>query len=231
MIKNKFCFFLASWAATQWMGMGYCDGQKTASSVESDPSQKKEQSPQTAQKPPQELLDRARSTVEGASRTTKDILRKPGTDAEKKGELASLIQRDFNFAAIAKHGCPCWKQLSDAEKKEFIELFKKDMVEIYFNLLKRYYEKEETLVVLRVEPSQRDKNACDVYAEARNPDTNRKVTLKFQILNGKILDITVGGASMANTKTREYKDLMRKSGRSAPGFLKALSEKVARMSK
>ena len=186
------------------------------------------QLPGTVQSSQEDVLGRSRSTIESVSKKTEDIIHGSGTDAEKKAQFVTLFESDFNVPAIAKHVFRSyWKSATDVEKKEYVSLFTQDIVGTYFSLLKKYYEKKEQLVILRVEPSKRAKNACDVYSEARNPDNNRKITLKWQLLNGKILDVIVDRASMSNAKAREYKDLMRKSGKSFPTFLKALREKGA----
>lgn len=183
--------------------------------------------PEADQSAQQDVVDRARSTIEAVSKKTETIITGAGTDEEKKKQFIALFESDFNVPAIAKHVLRSyWKEATEAEKKEYVHLFKQDIVGTYFGLLKKYYEKKEQLVILRVEPSPRAKHACDVYSEARNPDNNRKITLKWQLLNGKILDVIVDRASMSNAKSREYKDLMRKNGQAFPAFLKALREKA-----
>ena len=186
------------------------------------------QSQGTVQSSQEDALGRSRSTIESVSKKTEDIINGSITDAEKKAQFVTLFESDFNVPAIAKHVLRSyWKSATESEKKEYIDFFKKNIVGTYFSLLKKYYEKKVQLVILRVEPSKRGKTACDVYSEARNPDNNRKITLKWRLLNGKILDVIVDGASMSNAKEREYKDLMRKSGKSFPTFLNALREKSA----
>ena len=208
MKKYTLAFFFISYLAAH-TGAAYAMAQEAGQSSQED------------------IVDRSRSTIETVSKKTETIITGSGTDEEKKKQFVALFESDFNVPAIAKHVLRSyWKDATEAEKKEYVHLFKEDIVGTYFSLLKKYYEKKEQLVILRVEPSPRAKQACDVYSEARNPDNNRKITLKWQLLNGKILDVIVDKASMSSAKGREYRDLMRKNGQAFPAFLKALREKA-----
>lgn len=179
----------------------------------------------------------AMSVVRTVSQRTEEIVTYSGSDAEKKVQFKKLFEEHFNVPAIATHALGFyWTKATNSEKEQYLRLFKEDIVETYYNLLKKYYEKKdnlkkENLLIVRAEASIRNPDECQVFSEARNYENDRKVFLKWRLHKNKVVDVLVDQASMVNAKKREYQDLMRKHDKSVSKFLHGLELKIGHLRK
>lgn len=176
----------------------------------------------------EDTLEYAKQTIEEASQKTSSIMNdKKLNDQQRKQMFIELFAKDFNVNAIAKLALgKHWKSASEQEIKEYVDLFKQDIVNTYFNLLRKYYQENNVLTIVKAEKIAKHDGGTKVFSEAKNTDNQKMVSLKWNLLHGKILDVDVEGASLANAKKNDYQQLFRSSENTMAGFLKALSKKI-----
>ena len=97
----------------------------------------------SAQEPPKKVIEKTINDALG-------ILRNQGLKSDPKLRLSKLREvadRTFDWAAMAQSslGAP-WRQLTEAQRKEFIDVFKELLAQRYMNDLDRFQGSEELTV-------------------------------------------------------------------------------------
>jgi phospholipid transport system substrate-binding protein len=172
----------------------------------------------------------AKNLIDALGKSVLSIFKEGGNREEKKRKFAELFEKYFNVSFIAKAMIKqYWKTASDQEKKEYVSLFKKDIVNIYFNLLETHYRPDDDWKVDKAEASKSDPKAFAVLSRVVRGN-GQNLMVKWHVSNGKIIDAIVEKISTSHSKRTEYKALWRESGGNFPGFLNTLRQKVDRMS-
>jgi ABC-type transporter MlaC component len=178
----------------------------------------------------QEAPEQAQALVKKLADQAIQIFQSSESSEQKKSKFSELFQTAFNVPALAKHAFRNhWSELSSEEKKNYVDLFSKDIVKTYFSLLEQYYQNDQ-LVVTGAEKDKEEKSQVFVVSSYIERKNGQKIEIKWRVRHAKILDAIVSKISTSNSKFNEYKELFRKSGGTCASFLKALEEKVKKPS-
>ena len=198
------------------------DGQKTPK-TDASPEANAEAGKVKEQDAPSE---EARAVVDSVSQKTDTIMKSSDKDSEKIEKLLQLFQNHFNVPAIArfvlgKH----WKKATQQQKVDYVTLFAKDIAVTYYNLLKKHYRNKLEVTKVEKKASEGDMEIYNVFSKAVG--ATQEVTICWQLMNKKILDVLVDGASMVFAQRQDYAQMVRdKQG--LEGFLEWLKQKVDR---
>lgn len=145
------------------------------------------------------------------------------TTAQKRAELESIIQQHVDLQAaaqrvIAQH----WKRASKEDKKAFLVLFRKVLVNTYINLLNQYDNQE---ISFKGEQIKKQKYAT-VDTEINNKGVVTPVSYRLFFRNDdwRIYDFVAEGISMIRSFSNDYKATLKKEG--LAGLNKALEAKL-----
>jgi ABC-type transporter MlaC component len=203
----------------------WCDQNSWAKSGNSEKKSSDEKSDTSGVK-------QAENLIAEISKKVLEIMQSSSSDSEKKQHLQEVLKNNFNIKVAAKHALKSyWEKMKKEEQDDYLVLFEKDIVKTYFDILKKYYEKELLKIVKSLAVPKKD-NAFYVYSEARNPDTGAPIEIKWAIKNGKILDATIGRAiSVSDAKRKEYAEVIRSNKKndgsiSFQDFIQYLKERV-----
>lgn len=142
---------------------------------------------------------------------------------QKKQSLSEVIGKHVDLQASAQRVLgKYWKDASDAEKRQFIELLKAVLVDTYIVLLEKY---DNQTVEFNNETIKKDIYAT-VDTEIHAGDT--LIPVSYQLYkrddDWKIYDFVAEGLSMIRSFSNDYQSTLRKSGVS--GLNTALSAKL-----
>ena len=142
-----------------------------------------------------------------------DVLRSPEADQEaRKLRLRELFGSAFDVAAIGKFVLGrYWRAANDAQRQEYLGLFREHVIEIYAQRFASY--SGETFEVVR----ERDLGPEDVLVEIRiNRLDGSPLPVEFRVLssNGslRIVDTLVEGVSLIVTKRDEFGAVVAREG-------------------
>ncbi|MFQ5688592.1 MAG: ABC transporter substrate-binding protein [Candidatus Scalindua sp.] len=116
---------------------------------------------------------------------------------ERKQKLWKEISPSFNFEEMAKRAMgKYWRERSDEEKKEFVELFANNIKSAYIRKIGPFFG--ERIISLR---EKQDNEYAEVYIELIKK-TEEKMSVDFRLFrkNGewRICDVIIEGVSIAN---------------------------------
>lgn len=175
----------------------------------------------------------AKALIEDLGQRAIQIFSNKTPASQKRPQFQQLFESFFNGHAIARSVLGVrWNKASYEEKKQYVDLFKSDIVNTYFNLLEKYY-KNDRFVVLKAERSKNDPYAFMVLSEIHRAN-GQTVSIKWHLLGSEttqvlVVDAIVEGASTSNAKRQEYMALFRKHGGTMAGFIQGLRGKVSRL--
>ena len=128
--------------------------------------------------------------------------------------------------SIAKHVLRnYWQKASEEQRARYVKLFEEDIVTTYFNLLEKYYQKDQFVV----KKASASGSGQMVYSEVVRAN-GQKIPMKWVISGGRVIDVVIEGASTSNAKSQEYQQMIRNAQGKMDGFLTALDQHVKRIS-
>ena len=143
---------------------------------------------------------------------------------EKKNRITEIVKEKVDLPVASQRVVSrYWKKASKEEKKEFIGLFTKIIVNTYSTLLNQYNnEKVEYL---------EEKIRKDKYARVRTNIVlnDKKIPVNYKLLLRKeqwrIYDFSAEGISLISTYTNDYKSTLKRGG--LAGLNELLRNKIA----
>ncbi|MEM7679658.1 MAG: ABC transporter substrate-binding protein [Pseudomonadota bacterium] len=134
------------------------------------------------------------------------------THEQRVKEFKELLSNNFDMRTIARFSLGrYWRTATDAQKKEYLRLFKENILEIYS---RRFSDYKDQKVEVR---SARKEGKADVLVSSYvvSPDAPEvKVDWRVRQKNGqyKIIDIIVEGVSQALTHRSDYSSVIQRGG-------------------
>lgn len=135
------------------------------------------------------------------------------TMAQKKARFQKLLDKSFDIKTIGRFALGIhWKNASDAEKKEYMDLFEKMVVDVYAHRFSEYNGqkfqidnakasgKKDFLVTSRILPPE-GQNGVDVRVDWR---------VRVKDGNMRVIDIIVEGISMSMTQRSDFAAVIQK---------------------
>ncbi len=129
---------------------------------------------------------------------------------ERKRKLWAEISPLFNFKEMSKRALgKYWKERSDEEKSEFVELFTSILKDTYIGKTDTY--SGEKIVYLR---ERQDDTRCKVQTTFITK-AKKEISVNFSLLNNdgewKIYDVVIEGVSLVNNYRSQFNNILIKS--------------------
>lgn len=148
-------------------------------------------------------------------------LKKPGRAEERRRKLEQAVGNRFSYEEMAKRslGAP-WKELNEAERKEFVELFQRLLSKSYAGKIEGYSGEQIQYLNERL---------AEGYAEVRTRIVSGKteIPLDYRLLQiegeWRVYDVVVDGVSLVNNYRGQFTKIIRES--SYKGLVEQLRKK------
>ena len=148
-------------------------------------------------------------------------LKKPGRAEERRRKLEQVIGNRFSYEEMAKRalGAP-WKELNEAERKEFVELFQRLLSKSYAGKIEGYSGEQIQYL---------NERHADEYAEVRTKIVSGKteIPLDYRLLqiagDWRVYDVVVDGVSLVDNYRGQFTKIIRES--SYKGLVEQLRKK------
>ena len=168
-----------------------------------------------------------RTTINEVIRILKDAeLKKPGRAEERRRLLEKVIGDRFNYEEMSRRALGAqWNKLSDKERQEFVDLFKRLLSSSYADKIEGYSGEQVHYLNERLEAE---------YAEVRTKVASDKteIPLDYRLLNKsgnwRVYDVVVDGVSLVNNYRSQFTKIIRES--SYADLLEKLREKSQKKS-
>lgn len=168
-----------------------------------------------------------RTTINEMIRILKDAeLKKPGRAEERRRSLEQVIGDRFNYDEMARRALGAqWNKLSDTERQEFVDVFKRLLSSSYADKIEGYSGEQVHYLNERLEAD---------YAEVRTKVASDKteIPLDYRLLNKsgawRVYDVVVDGVSLVNNYRSQFTKIIRES--SYADLLEKLREKSRKKS-
>ena len=134
------------------------------------------------------------------------------SESQRRNEFKKLLNDSFDMKTIARFALGrYWRTASDSQKKEYLKLFNKMIIEVYTGRFSEYNGQELQVVSARAEGK-----ADAVVASKIIPDEGPEIQIDWRVRfkNGKykIVDVVVEGVSMALTQRSDFSSVIQRGG-------------------
>ena len=145
--------------------------------------------------------------ISGIANRVLALLKGGASDAERESALAEILRESFDLPAIGRtvlgrH----WNVATPEQREKFITAFERAEVKAYSNRFKEYAG--QSLVVGKVIQSS-PKELVDAKIVQPN---GQAIKLVWEVVNGKIVDVTIEGVSMAITRRSDFNSYIQRNG-------------------
>lgn len=152
------------------------------------------------------------------------------TRAERITRFSEMLNKNFDVDIIGKWVLGrYWNSATDAEKEEYLKLFKEYIVVTYVERFDQYSGEKLKVVKSVSEPGQDSL----VFSEIQRPTGGEPIRVDWRVRNDadiyKIIDVYVEGISMSQTQRKEFASVIRSNGDSVSGLLGALRTQIAKL--
>ncbi len=149
------------------------------------------------------------------------------SDADRVKRMRALLADDFDMPTIAKFVLGIyWRRATEAERSEFLELYRTVVAHGYSRLFKDYAS--EIFLVNKERPAP----GGGVIVYGRSPRLSDEPILVEMLVKKagnkfKTMDFKVAGVSMPFTHRKEYSSVIRRRNGKVSGLLGALRKKAS----
>jgi phospholipid transport system substrate-binding protein len=156
--------------------------------------------------------------IEAVKRTIDDVLRilddremqRPARLMERRKLLEKVIGARFDYREMAKRTLPAkWKTLTDAEQKEFVDLFQSFLSASYADKIEGYAGEQVQYLSERLEGE---------YAEVRTKIVSEKteIPIDYRLMSRSgdwfVYDVIADGVSLVRNYRGQFDKIIRESG-------------------
>jgi phospholipid transport system substrate-binding protein len=181
--------------------------------------------------PPAHAATTAQGFIEGLAEEAVNALTTEGvTRDERIKRFTDLLNRDFDVDMIGKWVLGrYWRTATDAEKEEYLKLFREYVVITYVERFDQYSGEKLQVVNFMDEPGQ----DALVFSEIKRPSGGDPIRVDWRVRSDgdvyKIIDVYVEGISMSQTQRKEFSSVIRANGDTVSGLLDALRTQIAKL--
>lgn len=149
----------------------------------------------------------AAALINGIANRVLALLKAGASDAERETALAQILRESFDLPSIGRtvlgrH----WNAATPQQQEQFITAFEKAEVKAYSNRFKEYAG--QSLVVGKVTQS----NPRELVDARIVQPNGTAIRLVWEVVNGKIVDVTIEGVSMAITRRSDFNAYIQRNG-------------------
>ena len=149
------------------------------------------------------------------------------SEEERTKRFKSLLEEAFDLPRIARFTLRrYWRIATHDEKKEYVSLFEKFVIQAYANRFRDLSGKKLNVIQARDVSAKQSL----VLSEIETPNQPAvKINWRVQSKNSthKITDVMVEGISMSVTQRDEFVSVIRQTGGKVDGLIRALRKKTA----
>ena len=173
----------------------------------------------------------AQTFIEGLAEEAVSALTSDGiTRAERIVRFTELLDHNFDVDTIGKWVLGrYWRTATDAEKEEYLKLFKEYVVITYVERFDQYSGEKLMVTKSVTEPGQDSL----VFSEIKRPSGGEPIRVVWRVRADadvyKIIDVYVEGISMSQTQRKEFSSVIRSNGDTVAGLLGALRTQIAKL--
>lgn len=141
-----------------------------------------------------------------------DFLANPDLTLEqRKAEFKTLLSNNFDMKTIGRFSLGTyWRSASDAQKKEYLDLFEKNVINVYSKRFSDYGGEE--FKVTGASPN----GASDAIVHSYIDSKGQKIKIDWRVREKdgqmRVIDISVEGVSMATTQRSEFSSIIQRGG-------------------
>jgi phospholipid transport system substrate-binding protein len=155
-------------------------------------------------------METVRTSINEVIRILEDKeLKKPGKVEERRRLLEQVINERFDYEEMAKRSLGAqWHKLNDAERAEFVGLFKRMLANSYSGRIEGYSGEQVEYLGERVKQD---------FAEVRTKVLSGKTTvpLDYRMLlkdgGWRVYDVIIDGVSLVNNYNGQFKKILKDS--------------------
>ena len=149
------------------------------------------------------------------------------TDVERENRFRAILEQKFDIRVIARFTLGrYWRRATDAQRKEYVQLFEDFIVQAYAARFKNYSGEHFEVGQMR---SINDREQL-VQSDLILAD-GRKIPVHWRVRGNdeyRIVDVLVEGVSMAITQRDEFSAIINQNGGKIDGLLAALRKKTGK---
>jgi phospholipid transport system substrate-binding protein len=155
---------------------------------------------------------------------------KKDNPVQQKKEFEEIFINHFAVKSIATFVLGRYRRTATTEeKKEFFELFKQSIADVYTERFKNY--QNESFVVSHARPAGGKTKLIRVYSDIKKPNAS-PIEVEWKVFKDsdgeyRITDVIVEGLSMSTTQRSEYSSIIENHGGSLSGLNKVLKKRLA----
>jgi phospholipid transport system substrate-binding protein len=177
--------------------------------------------------------DGAARLIDELARQTIDIVADKGLDRAARAEkLLALLDKGFDGDTISRFVLGNhWRTATDAEKREFMEVFREFTALSYAKRFEAYSGQKLEILGIRDQTTDKGKRKAMVQSElTRSDGTPVKVDWRVREAGDgwRIYDVVVEGVSMLLTQRSEFTAVIQQQG-GMSGLLQQLRKRTARL--
>ena len=171
-------------------------------------------------------LEQIRTTVQGIVGIMRNQeLRKPENRKKRRDEIVALVNRRFDFEEMSKLTLAYkWRDLDQAQKKQFETLFAELLKDTYIGRIDAYSNEE--VVFDREIFDGVNKARALVYTKILK--NNREIPINYKLVNKNgewfVYDVFIEGVSLVRNYRSEFIRIINEE--KFPGLIKRMQEKI-----
>ncbi|HJQ60773.1 MAG TPA: ABC transporter substrate-binding protein [Vineibacter sp.] len=149
----------------------------------------------------------AGAMIGGIANRVLAALKSGASDDERERVLGEILRASFDLSAIGRSVMGRhWNAATPEQQRRFIAAFEKAEVRAYSNRFKEYAG--QSLEVGKVTRN----NAQELVDSKIVQSNGQPIKLVWEVVNGKIVDVTIEGVSMAITRRSDFNSYIQRNG-------------------
>jgi phospholipid transport system substrate-binding protein len=145
--------------------------------------------------------------------------------AQKTADFRKLLDASFDLDTIGRFALGrYWNQATDAQKAEYLKLFRKMVVDVYSNRFEEYKGQKIDVRSFRLLDPAKNDTLVTSFLVPPNGGEEVQVDWRVRNKNGtyKIVDVMVAGVSMSVTQRSDFASVIQRGGGNVDALLTQL---------
>lgn len=149
------------------------------------------------------------------------------TKAQKSGDFRKLLDSSFDLETIGRFALGrYWNTATDAQKAEYLKLFKKMVVDVYSNRFEEY--KGQSVEVRSFRSIGNQDTLVTSFLVPPGGGKGQEVQVDWRVRNKggsyKIVDVLVSGVSMSVTQRSDFSSVIQRGGGNVDALITQLKQ-------
>ncbi len=133
------------------------------------------------------------------------------TITEKKSKITTLVEAKIDLQVVSQRVVlRAWRKATKKQKKEFVQLFTKVVVNTYFNLLQKYTNEKIDYIKEEIKRKKFAKVYTKIILSDKSIPVNYQLILRHN--QWRIYDFSAEGISLISTYSSNYRAILRQGG-------------------